>query len=138
MFNNIGDKIKKLATVMCWVGIIISFLYAIFYMQLPSSRIIVGFLYVIVGSLASWIGSFFCYGFGQLIENTDILVEQLYEKTPRPRNKALHKAYEEESFVPPITRVETAIQWQCSVCGSMISEPVCPYCGNTSHSVKKH
>jgi hypothetical protein len=24
------------------------------------------------------------------------------------------------------------------VCGSMISEPVCPYCGNTSHSVKKH
>ena len=33
--------------------------------------ILSGIVIIIVGCLASWIGSFFTYGFGQLIENTD-------------------------------------------------------------------
>ena len=35
------------------------------------SGVLAGLLTIVLGSLLSWIGSFFTYGFGQLIENTD-------------------------------------------------------------------
>lgn len=41
---------------------------------------LLGFLYMVLGSLFSWIGSFFAYGFGQLIEDA----EEIRENT-RPK-----------------------------------------------------
>lgn len=35
------------------------------------SPVIIGIVVIVFGCLMSWIGSFFAYGFGQLIENTD-------------------------------------------------------------------
>ncbi len=77
MFDNIGGKIKALAQVVCWIGIIASAICGIIMMATgdPSLNLI-GFLIIILGSLFSWIGSFMTYGFGQLIENTDKLVEE--------------------------------------------------------------
>ncbi len=72
MFNNIGGKIKTLASVITWIGIICSIVGGAtmmgFLFPLP------GLLIMIVGSLASWISSFLLYAFGQLVENTDKLV----------------------------------------------------------------
>ena len=94
MFNNIGSKIMKLAKVLCWLGIIASVIAGILIMVVGAninasvsrsyyysssnsnsngSFILTGFLTMILGSLFSWIGSFFTYGFGQLIENTDYI-----------------------------------------------------------------
>ncbi len=86
MFNNIGGKIKTLAKVLCWVGIIISVLTGIAAIVSGGSGSLIingeparvdgtvaGILIIVIGCLASWIGSFFAYGFGQLIENTDII-----------------------------------------------------------------
>ena len=80
MFDNIGQKIMKLAKVICCIGIILSVLSGII-MMVSGSRnsygystgpnIIGGLLTIVLGSLGSWVGSFFTYGFGQLIENTD-------------------------------------------------------------------
>ena len=39
--------------------------------------ILPGFLVMIFGSLASWVSSFFIYGFGQLVENSDKTVALL-------------------------------------------------------------
>ncbi len=74
MFENIGGKIKALAKVLCWIGIIASVFSAIAMWAQNSSyspTILPGILILVLGCLLSWIGSFFTYGFGQLIENTD-------------------------------------------------------------------
>ena len=84
MFNNIGGKIKKIAKILCWIGIGFSVLFGILIMTAGNQMqltvngtyataptALMGILFIIIGSLASWIGSLFAYGFGQLIENTD-------------------------------------------------------------------
>ena len=74
MFENIGGKIKKLAKIICWIGIIISALSGIALIAYGGSEGVVGGLMtIVVGCLASWVSSFFAYGFGQLIENTDAI-----------------------------------------------------------------
>lgn len=74
MFDNIGGKIKALAKVTCIVGIVASALGAIALWMANSSNnptILTGFVTLAVGCLCSWIGSFFCYGFGKMVENSD-------------------------------------------------------------------
>ncbi len=87
MFDNIGGKIKKLAKIICWIGIILSVITGIAAIASGNSMVRVngsytsvsgvaaGITIIIIGCLASWIGSFFTYGFGQLIENTDAIRE---------------------------------------------------------------
>lgn len=48
--------------------------------------IIVGIMVLIGGALLSYLGSFCLYGFGQLIENTDILVAQNEKKSKESNN----------------------------------------------------
>ncbi len=73
MFDNIGGKIKKLARIVCIIGIIASFIAGILLMNIRYT-FEVGLAILLVGPLLSWIGSYFTYGFGQLIENTDKFV----------------------------------------------------------------
>ena len=71
MFTDIGGKIKTLAKVICWIGIITSVLTGIGLLFLGNSILIIsGLISMIVGSLISWAGSFTLYGFGELIEKT--------------------------------------------------------------------
>lgn len=75
MFSNIGRKIKVLAWVVCIIGMLASFVGAVRFWSMDSyygdENILVGFVVLIVGGLISWVGSFFTYGFGQLIEKTE-------------------------------------------------------------------
>ena len=81
MFNNIGSKIKTLAKVICWLGIIISVIAGIFgIINGTEQSFVSGVITIIFGSLASWLGSFFAYGFGQLIENTDEIRKNTSER----------------------------------------------------------
>lgn len=75
-FNNIGRKIKILAKTITGIGITASVIYGIVVVWQSNSPIFIiqGLLTMIVGSLISWLSSVTLYGFGQLIENTDILV----------------------------------------------------------------
>jgi len=78
MFSNIGGKIKNLAIVVTWIGIISSVILGIIMMATGyGEMVLIGFLVALVGSLLSWVGSFLLYGFGQLIENTDTIVKKL-------------------------------------------------------------
>lgn len=65
MFENIGGKIKKLAEFICWAGITITVLRNLIGLN---SRGFAAIFWMVIGCLASWIGSFFVYGFGELIE----------------------------------------------------------------------
>ena len=68
MFNNIGGKIKSLAQVVCWIGIICSVISGIAIMATDEDLAFSGFVIIVIGSLVSWVSSFTLYGFGQLIE----------------------------------------------------------------------
>ena len=71
MFSNIGGKIKKLAVVLCILGMVASVVCAVFCFVNSGRRqdlTLTGVLILVAGCLASWIGSFFVYGFGELIE----------------------------------------------------------------------
>ena len=70
MFTNVGRKIMDLATLVCWIGIIGSIITGIIMMAISESLILPGLLVAVVGSLGSWIGSWFTYGFGELLETT--------------------------------------------------------------------
>lgn len=71
MFENIGGKIKMLASVICWTGIAVSLIVGVVFIVIAP---LAGIAIIILGPLLSWISSFFTYGFGQLIENSDKLV----------------------------------------------------------------
>ena len=73
MFKNIGGKIKALAKVICWIGIIGSVLAGIGMMVADEDMIVYGLLIMPIGALMSWIGSFMLYGFGELVENSTVL-----------------------------------------------------------------
>lgn len=74
MFNNIGNKIKTLAKVLCWFGIIASVIGGIGMALSDNDMLIFGLLIAVAGALLSWIGSFFTYGLGELIDNSSKLV----------------------------------------------------------------
>lgn len=74
MFDNIGEKIKALATIECICGIIGSVLLGIVIM---TEELLLGLAVAIVGSLASWLGSFVIYGFGDLVETNRRILSKL-------------------------------------------------------------
>ena len=76
MFDNIGRKIKTLAQILAWIGIGASMVIGGMFMSKGvSSSAWIGFSIAAIGSIVSWISSLMIYGFGQLIENTDDLVQ---------------------------------------------------------------
>lgn len=78
MFENIGGKIKTLAKVICWIGIILSLLVgvALIVTGLVAggtngiTAVVYGVLIAVMGSFLSWIGAFVTYGFGEIVDNT--------------------------------------------------------------------
>ena len=77
MFNNIGGKIKALASLFTWIGIIISLVIGLLFIFADSNGVVIGILIIVIGSLMSWISSWLLYGFGDLIENSSIIARKL-------------------------------------------------------------
>ena len=120
MFDNIGSKIKVVAKVECWIGIFLSVIIGFVLLVQDEDAILTGFLVMVLGSLSSWVGSFMTYGFGQLIENSDTLVEQ-GRKSRVPANSIPFQS--NTSYTQPNKH-----QWRCNGCGNMISDEICPIC----------
>lgn len=81
MYKNIGKKIKFLAIVICLLGILstVVYIYVMLKTAAPSKESIPGilrnrFVQLGIGLLASYLGSWLLYGFGELVDNaSDIL-----------------------------------------------------------------
>lgn len=73
MFDNVGSKIKALASFFCWCGIIASIIGGIILIGLDEDLIFAGIAVIVIGSLLSWISSFVLYGFGELVANSAII-----------------------------------------------------------------
>lgn len=70
MFTNIGGKIKIVAQVITWIGIVCSVISGV--VLVINAGFIPGLLTAVFGSLFSWLGALAMYGFGELVENSDI------------------------------------------------------------------
>ena len=84
MFDNIGSKIKLLAKIIFLIELLV--FLAIGLILIINNFFIAGWLCVIVGPIISWISSFFTYGFGKLISNTDIIAKGIV-KQEKPASK---------------------------------------------------
>ena len=69
MWDNIGSKLQKLAKVICWIGIIFSVIGGI--VMITQKQAVLGILYIILGPLFSWIGSWTMYGLGLVVESVE-------------------------------------------------------------------
>lgn len=106
MYKNIGRKIKGFAKFICAAGIIVSVLWgaciiilaALSTTTIPhdeaitlmTTSIISGSIIIIIGSLASWLGSLCLYGFGELIEKVTVISEN----TRIPHNAEVTKQHD--------------------------------------------
>ena len=115
MFDNIGEKIKTVAKVFTCIGMFAFSITGLIITQVNEEAPFIGLLIIVFGCLGSWLASLTLYGFGQLIENSDILVEQ--GKRQQTNHNNIYT-----------TNNTTKHQWRCNSCGNMISEEICPVC----------
>ena len=78
MFDRIGMKIKVLATIICFVGIVASVVGA---MILLSEFEVIAIVLLFAGPFVSWILSWFLYGFGEIIEKLHQIEENTRKST---------------------------------------------------------
>lgn len=83
MFNNIEKKIMGLAKVACWLGVAAGAILGVLiaYSNGNLQGVIVGGLAFVLIALASWIASFCLYGFGKLVENSEIVAKSVGKKS---------------------------------------------------------
>jgi hypothetical protein len=120
MFDNIGSKIKGLAQIVCWIGIIVSVIFGFALMDEVGFG---GIVAIILGSLFSWVGSFCLYGFGELIEKTTEIAKN---------TRCSNTNHEDISNNNPKTQ-------KCPHCGARynIDDPQCPDCGYQRRIIKQ-
>lgn len=140
MFDNIGDKIKTVTWIFCVVGIGICVTAGL--VLIYHSQFLLGILIGVLGSAVCYLGSFFAYGFGQLIENTDILVAEIKKrnhaaasaenvsvvKTAAPAAPVVSAS--KSVVFPPVERIKvenTEVPVKVTKNGS--GEMRCPVCG---------
>ena len=147
MFDNIGRKIKTLASVLAWIGIVLSIIYGLILLaDGKDDNVVVGVIIIVVGSLCSWLSSFVLYGFGQLIENSDILVDQngilISQGKKQVATPATTDTTQKQTDAPlpvkssPLPQTDTSNSTvkhrvRCTTCGNMVNcdENFCRTCG---------
>lgn len=149
MFNyeNIGNKIKGLAQMAFVVEAIAAVITGIALMASDEDLILYGLLVLIAGPIIAWVSSWLLYGFGQLIENSDIIAEE-YNRKNEKHEKVVEKNKERKqeqrkkaikaTIVNPEISEDEFIDITCPNCKAELSftkgqlqsgeELTCPMC----------
>lgn len=112
MFRNIGKKIKTLANVICWLGIIGGVLSGLAIIATGAAGIglnvsngistnyvsaagliVLGVVMLVVIPLLSWLSSFMLYGFGEMVDSVSDLKQSNEEMLNRVSNIAQNVYY---------------------------------------------
>ena len=130
MWDNIGGKIKGLAKIIALLGIISSIIGGIVFFNIDGSGMYVGigFATIFLGSLFSWIASWFMYGFGELIENSESIKYNTSKISDTSRNKPINESFDGNVSKP---RTPSGDTWICKHCGTINSTAYdsCEGCG---------
>lgn len=76
MFHDIGKKLKTIAEIVTVAGSPLFIFAGLAYMAMGEDVAFIGLSIALGGTLCCVIGGFMIYGFGQLIENTDVLAAE--------------------------------------------------------------
>ena len=90
MYDNIGGKIKGLAKTSFIVATIAAVITGIALIATDEDLIGYGLLVMVVGPIVAWFSSWLLYGFGQLVENSDIIAAE-YNRKNEKHEKVLIK-----------------------------------------------
>lgn len=149
MYDNIGSKIKTVAKVVGFAGIVISILAGLLFLLVAFSEekfsyFGIGILVAILGSIISWASTIALYGFGQIVENTDVLVQdsqinksslqcirKAYDNMPNMRTDAVDSQYESiyNTKYQEARPDKSTVSRYCTNCEKIVTGNFCPYCG---------
>lgn len=88
LFENIGEKIKSVTKAFACVGMILSIILAIICFVVGGSYgILIGLLVGGIGFLLSWMGAWFIYGYGEIIQCLISINRKLEDITAEKKNK---------------------------------------------------
>ena len=131
MFQNIGGKLKGLARVLFILCVIAGLVGAIVlwnikvYSRYSETHPYIGAgIGVLAGGfLVGWLSSAFIYAFGQLVQNSDKLVDQ--------NTQILNRLERPEATERPAAKPVIAGTWKCKSCGAENSKSanICLSCG---------
>lgn len=76
MFKNVGGKIKLITEILMWLSFMSFPIYG-FVIIINDKDVLKGIIVILLGIFLTWVSSVFLYGFGQLIENSDKIVETM-------------------------------------------------------------
>ena len=79
MFDHIGKKIMTLSTIISAIGIALSVILGIILMIAFPDLVIIGLLIMALGIFISWVSSWMLYGYGRLIENSEIIAQSYHQ-----------------------------------------------------------
>ncbi|MBR2370420.1 MAG: hypothetical protein IKA82_00205 [Clostridia bacterium] len=92
MYDNISEKLKALAKAVFLIGVIVSVTVGLFMISSDNEDLIpVGLLEMLLGSVASWVSSWFIYGFGELIEKVTNIERSKCGGSPKVESVSEHK-----------------------------------------------
>ena len=151
MFENVGSKVKSLAKVICWLGIIGSIIGGIViwvsggnsssyysYSYRSSSNGFTfwyGLLTIVLGSFFSWLGSLTTYAIGEAAEYAEINNVKLNEIEEKLKeNRSAETKSEQQTSHPVTTTYSVPVvgdTWRCPNCGSYNkkTDQYCKDCG---------
>ena len=117
MFNDIGNKMKKLATFFCWCGIIASVIATLALWSAHEEyapTIGAGFLVLICGIAGSWLGSVALYAFGQITDDIHAMRTANDTATLRPRYLQATELMKQKKYDEAIAQFEEIYSFQDS------------------------
>ena len=120
MFNNIGNKVKIMAQVLCIIEIVACIITGIFYI-LHWRALFSGILIAVLGSFLSWLTNLALYAIGHIAENTDIIVRKLNNKNTLKNESANSPTTDNLKTIQhkkPIEKAQLDGSWWCS-CGAL-------------------
>ncbi len=128
-----------LSVAICWIGIVLSVAAGIVFLAIGNS--VTGLLCMVIGSLASWIGSWTPYAIGETLElvtalqedlcNTKKRLQEIEEQQPDKPVQGNQQPAAPEKVMPDKT--DPVIQYQTSKDPAWVDAGggfiVCPECG---------
>ncbi|MGN0487956.1 MAG: zinc-ribbon domain-containing protein [Ruminococcus sp.] len=140
MYNNVGKKIKGIATIVSAIGMIASIILGITMLS-HGSEIFNSLLVIAIGCLISWLGAINLYAFGQLVESAQNIEKKLFgDETAQVSTN--EKKSVMEKINSRVNKAETgttnsdnnyeAKSTKCPVCNTEVvsNAAFCPKCGS--------
>ena len=139
MYEDIGGKMKGLASTVMIVESIAAVITGIAMIVVDEYLILFGLLTIVLGPAVAWISSWLLYGFGEIIDYLGIIAENSSRQTKHPEGGSIIKPGSKPLSQTPVKSSNPAAaagEWVCT-CGKVHKdfESSC-VCGVTKREAK--